>query len=622
MVEFRVQGSGFRVKAKNLRILLCLSFALCTLSFTLDCFARDVSFELTVDRNRISVGEPLELNLTFSGTQNMPALQLPPIEGFQSRYLGPSTRMSIVNGKASTSITHVYSLLAVKEGIFKIGPFKLGYNNDHYSSSSVEIEVTKGPVRQAPLEPQQESGAQDLSDRIFLVVQAEKNKIYLNEIVGVTVKLYVSRLGVRDIQYPQITHEGVSLGGFQQPKQYQEDINGVGFEVIDFHTDMFAVRPGEFRLGPATLKCNLIARKDRRRRAPSSFDDFLGSDFFDDFFGRYETYPLQLKSPDIPITVLPLPVENRPREYNGAIGNFDMEATCSPKEVKVGDPVTLKVTVKGEGNFNTVDLPEINSDNNFKVYEPQVKQERSEKVFEQIIMPMNLAAKEIPEVIFSFFDPKTEEYRTKKLGPFSLKVLKPEKEEELRIIEATSRPGVSAFEERLGRDIVYIKDSLDRLRKKGEFLYKNKIFLLLQIIPLLGFLLLFGLHAHSQKLKTDIRYARQLKAPGKARQGLNKAKGYLSAGKTKEFYDTVFQTLQEYLGDKFHLASQSITISIVDDNLKNKSLPPEVLDKLKSVFSECDMARFAARQLSRTDMEETFKKLQEVLDYFQRNRVL
>ena len=142
------------------------------------------------------------------------------------------------------------------------------------------------------------------------------------------------------------------------------------------------------------------------------------------------------------------------------------------------------------------------------------------------------------------------------------------------------------------------------------------------MIPLLGFLFLFAFRSRSQKLKTDIRYARRLKAPGKARTGLSKAKGYLVAGKRKEFYDTVFQTLQEYLGDKLHLASHSITISVIDEALKEKSLPKETINQLKSVFSDCDLARFSSLESSRQDMEGTFRNLQESIDYLERHKVL
>ena len=103
---------------------------------------------------------------------------------------------------------------------------------------------------------------------------------------------------------------------------------------------------------------------------------------------------------------------------------------------------------------------------------------------------------------------------------------------------------------------------------------------------------------------------------------MSKTKGYLAAGKKKEFYDSVFQTLQEYLGDKFHLASHSITISVVDEILKDKSLPQDILNQLKSVFSDCDMARFSSSELRHEDMKDTFLKLQRAIDFLEKHKVL
>ena len=89
----------------------------------------------------------------------------------------------------------------------------------------------------------------------------------------------------------------------------------------------------------------------------------------------------------------------------------------------------------------------------------------------------------------------------------------------------------------------------------------------------------------SRRLKTDLRYARKLSAPRKARAGLNKAGNYLSQGRNKEFYDTLFQSLQEYLGDRFHLPSQAITIDIIDGVLKPKGASIETLNKLRDIFT-------------------------------------
>ena len=64
----------------------------------------------------------------------------------------------------------------------------------------------------------------------------------------------------------------------------------------------------------------------------------------------------------------------------------------------------MKMVIRGEGNFNTVNCPKIETTDGFKIYDPQTKQENGTKVFEQVIMPMDEKIQEIPRVIFSFFD--------------------------------------------------------------------------------------------------------------------------------------------------------------------------------------------------------------------------
>jgi len=584
-------------------------------------FAKEINFEITVDRNKAGLGQPVQLYCTFNNTQNFPALELPAIAGFQSRYLGPSTSMSIINGRMSSSITHVYSLLSAKIGTFKVGPFKFEHNGDTYNSNSINIEVLEpGAGAKNQANPEEQAETKDLSERIFLIIQLSKNKIYLNEIAPVTIKLFVNKLGVRDIQFPQFAHDGFSLGEFEQPKQYQDVVGGINYEVIEFNTAVFGLKPGEFRLGPANLQCNLIVKKQNRRQS-SPFDGFFDSNVFDDFFDRYETYPYIVKSADMAVTVLPLPQENKPADFTGALGNFNFEVSAGPGEVQVGDPLTLKIAARGQGNFNTVNLPKINTGNDFKAYEPQVKQDKDAKTSEQVLIPLNAAINEIPAVSFSFFNTQTAKYETIVRGPFPIKIVKAAKEEELRIIEAKQPASVAnAVEEKFGRDIIYIKDSPGQLRKKGDELYKNKIFLGFQIIPFLLYLFTALIYVRNRRLKTDLKYARQLAAPRKAGKGIVRAKSYLAAGSAQDFYDALFATLQEYLGDKFHFPSKGITISFIDEQLKNKRVAEEILTKLKDIFKECDMVRYAASELTKENMRNSLRKLEEIIDYFQRQK--
>ncbi|MCX5698423.1 MAG: BatD family protein [Candidatus Omnitrophica bacterium] len=599
------------------KIFIALIFLLYT-----QVLAKDINFEATVDRNKIGLGQSLQLGLAFDGSQNMPVPELSTVEGFQARYLGPSTRMSIINGQASSSVTYVYTLLPTKVGVFKIGPFRFQHNGNTYNSNTINIEVLEAA---APPQDQSSQEAQpqtkDLNERIFLTLQLKKNKVYFNEVIPVTIKLLVNRLGVRDIQFPQFNHDGFSVGEFGMPRQYQEVAGGINYEVIEFQAAIFGLKPGEFRIGPATMQCNLVVRRQTNRQSLASSDDFFNSDVFDNIFGGYQAYPMNLKSADIPVMVLPLPEENKPEGFLGALGVFDFQASVSPLEVKAGDPVTLKAVVAGQGNFNTVNLPRANLGNDFKVYEPQGKQDKDAKTFDEVLIPLNTSVKEIPAMSFSFFNTQTGLYETITRGPFPIKVIKPEKEEELKITEGKQPAHILIKEEKLGRDIIYIKDNPGELSKKQEFLYKNRLFLGFQVIPLLFYLLLAAMHARNRKLATDVKYARQLLAPRKAKAGILRAKGLLEQGSVREFYDTLFDVLQEYLGNKFHLPSKGITISIIDEQLKHKNIPEEILAKLRNTFSECDMVRYAASRLVEENMRNSLKSLEEVIDYLQRNKI-
>ena len=608
---------------KKKRLIFVITMFL-IVSLTGFLFAKDVNFEVTIDKNKVSLGSSLKLNLTFHGIQDVSAPELPDIDGFNWRYLGPSTRMSIVNGKVSSSITHMYTLVPLKVGTFQIPSFSVQYKDEAYTSDPIPIEVVQGPVSQ-PLQGQQspsQDSAQDLEDRIFLVMQVDKERSYVNEIIPLTIKLYINNLAIRDIQYPEFAHDGFSVDKFTEPKQYREVLNGISHDVIEFNTVVFGMRPGELRLGPAELKCNLIVKKESRRRPRSSFfdDDFFGSDIFDDFFGRYETYPLSLRSIDIPVTIVGLPEEGKPDDFNGSLGNYRFSLEAEPREVKLGDPITLKMIVSGEGNFKTVNPPAINFKDDFKIYDPEVKQDQKTKLFEQVIIPKNDKINEIPEISFSFFDSRSGKYKKITKGPIPIKVNPLPKGEELKVFEISE--GTDAFRKReiLGRDIIYIKDTPGRLKRKGEILCKNRLFIAVQFIPLLLIIFVLVFQRRKERLETDISYARRLRAPRKAKKNLLKVRWLVDSKQPDKFFDAVFKMLQEYLGDKFHLATRGITSDVAEE-LGSRNIDKGIIDRLKECFNNCDRARYAPSSITKDQIHKTFKLLEEIIDGLERARI-
>ncbi len=605
---------------KNLLLICfpCLIGALIILT-GIAC-AEEIKFEASANRNIVSLGQGLQLGLQFRDSKGIPAPELPAINGFKSRYIGPSTMMSIVNGRMSSSVTHIYRLIPLKTGRFRIGPLSFKYKGDTYISNSLTIQVVDSAAGRGALHGSGQRTETDLKDRVFVRMQAGKSRVYINEIIPLTIKLYINSLGIRNIQYPEFSHEGFSAEGFGKPLQYRETIDGTAYDVIEFRTKIFATKTGELKLGPAKLQANLIIKKQRRRPA-SQFNDFFGRDAFDDFFGGYSTEPVELNSGNIALTVMPLPKDKRPPDFSGAVGDFDLSVEASPDEIKAGDPLTLKMTITGDGNFNTVTAPKLKSSVDFKVYKPQAKQDEDGKIFEQILIPLSDAVKEIPEVNFSFFDIAKGEYHTISKGPFPVTVLKPEKKEEITLMEAPHAAERTFAKENFGRDIIYIKESPGRLKDKDSYLYMNTVFLLMQTIPFLLFVSLRKMRKRKERLRRDIGYARRLSAPQKAKKGIRKAEYYLNTNRTGDFYDSIFTTLREYIGNRFHLPSGGITADIVDNALKDKDIDEDVLTGLRNMFKECDMARYASAGLRRADMENTLKDLKQLIDYLERHKL-
>jgi hypothetical protein len=584
------------------------------------------SLTLSVDKEKVVLGDGIYLSLNFEGAQDLPAPDLGTVDGFSSsRYLGPSSNLTIINGKSSASVSHAYLLAAVKTGTFNIGPFTVDYKDKQYTSNAITIEVVDKPASPANVNNREgeesRAEAKNIGDKIFLVIQPEKRKVYINEKFNLSIKLYVKDLDIRLSRggVPQISHDGFSLAQFSQPRQYKDMLNGVYYDVVDFSVETFAVKSGELSLGPANFECYLMVKPERQRRLPSfgAFDGLIDDSLFEDFFGAARTQPLNLDAAGVGVVVSPLPEENKPANFNGAIGGFNLDAQAGPPEVSVGDPITLRLAVSGKGNFDTVTTPGLGlSENDFKVYEPRITNGENSKIFEYVVMPKTEKVTAIPGISFSFFNTADGRYSTIEKGPFPITVSKGRAETQ-KIVEQNPATQKTTVTQVLGRDIIYIKDLAGALRKKGHYLFKNRIFWLLQFLPLLCFVIVSLINKHYRRLMVDDAYAKKLKAPSVAAKGLKTAAAFLSDSKSREFYETLFKTLQQYLGYKLRLPWRGITVDIAG-LLESKGWDKEIIDSLKHIFGQCDMARFSSQQFEPASMKEDLKTVKKIIDYSER----
>ncbi|MBC8413885.1 MAG: protein BatD [Nitrospira sp.] len=573
-------------------------------------FSEDVAFQISANRNIIQTGDAIQLNFKFDKIRDVPVIELPDIEGFSSRYLGPSTEMSIVNGKMTSSITYMYRLVALKTGIFAIGPFSFKHNNDTFTSNALKVEVSSLAA------PGSGSTNQAAQDRIFLVMEPEKTELYINEEIPLKIKLYVNGLSVRNIRYPELKYEGFSVEELGKPRQYQERKNGVIYDVVEFNTTFYATKTGTLDLGPAVLGASIIVKRQGRGRSP--LDDFFGNDPMNDLFGRSEAEPIELTTERISISVLPLPEKDRPEGFDGAVGRFSMEAGISPASVNTGDPITMKISISGNGNSTSVTSPLIKIPDNIKVYDPQVTQDGNTKIFEQIFIPLSHEVTALPEARFSFFNPASSQYETIVRGPFSVNVAKTVGSKRAVIVDSQKDTVQRTAEDSIGRDIIYIKESPGDIRKTGQYLYNSPLYLGIHLTALIALAAFYFYRKKIERLKNNTGYARRLKAPDQAAASIKEAAKFIDKNMTAEFHDSVFSIIKDYISDRFNIVSAGITAESAPVILQGRDVDTETMQKLQAILDQCDLARYASATITGETMRKSLTELKKVIERLER----
>src|SRR5690606_10025383 len=104
------------------------------------------------------------------------------------------------------------------------------------------------------------------------------------------------------------------------------------------------------------------------------------------------------------------------------VGNFEVQSRLSTRDLEVGDPLTLVLEVRGEGNFERIQAPNIPETDGWRIYPPRMQMteqdapHRGVKTFEYILTPSAESVEKTPAVAFSWFDPREAKWKERTLG--------------------------------------------------------------------------------------------------------------------------------------------------------------------------------------------------------------
>ena len=136
-----------------------------------------------------------------------------------------------------------------------------------------------------------------------------------------------------------------------------------------------------------------------------------------------------LQSNQVTINVNPLP-EPQPAGFVGAVGRFDMAVEVDLETITVGQPLTLSLTVIGEGNLQQLRTPLLPELLTWRVYvnSPEIRTNTDaglrlqQKTFSWLLIPDVAGTQVIPPILFSYYDPQSESYETLTSDMFTIEV--------------------------------------------------------------------------------------------------------------------------------------------------------------------------------------------------------
>jgi hypothetical protein len=355
---------------------------------------------------------------------------------------------------------------------------------------------------------------------------------------------------------------------------------------------LFPTGDGEYTIGPARLSVTVEDRSGRRRRDPF---DIFGSDRFGLLrAGR----PIALQTDPVSVTVKPLPIEGKPDGFSGAVGKFTLTAEADRQEAKAGDPITLEVVLRGEGNVKVVPAPDVSGLDEFKVYESESQEESAAsgdrivgtRTWEYVLVPTSGGDVEIPPVRLVVFNPEKEEYVTLATKPIPLSV-------EASDLDAALARGddVGVAKERVRlrqRDIRYLKSAPSSFRASTNP-FSDPRLLLAHALPVLAFAGSALFRRHRDKLRTDVRYARHRRAGRVATKRLRSSTEALASGRLETFFATLSDALRGYVADRLHLSAVNLDEGRVRAGLSELGVEAADIDPLFEMLEQCDSARFS-----------------------------
>ncbi|HRV94657.1 MAG TPA: BatD family protein [Anaerolineae bacterium] len=545
-----------------------------------------------VDRNTLTIDEQVVLTVTVTGDfLKIPQPDLANLGEFIVVSSSTSTQVSIVNGQMTSQGVYLYRLQPLHEGAVEIGSIGVNIDGQLYQTDPIQLEVFAGgtPI-QPPSQTNPDTDAPTLSpgEEFFVKAQVDNPNPFLGQQIIYTFQIYQASgfaFGQPDYTPPPFTdfwsQEIIA------PLHHPEEINGITYMVTEIMTALFPANLGTITIEPASLVI------------PGSL---LSPDI------RLETEP-------VTVEVKSLPEQGKPEDFSGAVGQYSINANLSDSEVVINHPLTLRVTIEGTGNIQTLAEPVLPEMDKWRMFESKSFTDidasngrmTGTRTFERLVVPGQAGELTFEPISFSYYDPDAQAYNTISTEPIPVTVLPDDSQPAL--------PTVVDFNDEeqtvnlLASDIRHIKPVPASLNVGTALSVAGQVvYWMAWIVPLF---LVAGVQIwqhRQQRLQKDPAFARDQRAKRQALTILDEAK---TAG-SKEQAAAAGRALLGYLSDKLNKPTAGLTTGGLIRLLRESRLQTRHIERIEALLHQIDIGRFAP--ISAGDAESIIVETRRLID--------
>ena len=535
-------------------------------------------------------------------SQDIKDFRAPSIKGFDV-LMGPSrsqqSSIQIINGKrtSNSSTAFTYILLAGSPGTYTIPAASVEVNGEKVFSNAISIKVLPQDQNSgnsgnngggsASSSRSQAAGSRISANDLFITATASKTTVHEQEAILLTYKVYTV-VNLRQLYGKMPDLKGFHTQEVELPQQKTftlEHYKGRNYNTTVWSQYvLFPQQTGKLEIPSITFD-GVVAQQT------------VSDDPFDAFFngGGYVEVKKKITTPKVVINVQPLPA--KPAGFSGAVGEFKLASSINATDVKTNDAVTIKLTLSGTGNMKLIGTPEVKFPQDFEIYDPKVTDDykltnsglTGTKTFEYLAIPRHAGNFTIPAVEFTYFDLKSNSYKTLKTEAYNLKVAKGQGNADQVISDFTNKESVKM----LGKDIRFIKLGDSSLRPKGDFFFGTVGYYLCYLIPLLLFVVFAVIYRQKALENANVAKVKTKKANKVATRRMKLAGKLLAENKKNEFYDEVLKALWGYISDKLSIPVSQLSKDNIEAELTNYGVQEALIAEFIGVLNECEYARYA-----------------------------